>query len=117
MTLSMSVTFVAKLGRNSKRYRTAIRGLRKAAQDIKIPLKKLYDDKIPHLKAKYRETEDEKLDKIPAEIEEYITLSVFDREKYDRVEALTYEVTCIGDVKLFNDKKKAYSPSIPNSHS
>ena len=96
-------------GRNTKKYRTAIRGLRKAAQDIKIPLKKLYDEKIPHLKAKYRETEDEKLDKIPAEIEEYVTLSVFDREKYDRVEALSYEVTCVGDVKLSNEEKSILS--------
>ena len=36
-----------KLGPNSKRYRTVIRDFRKSAREIKIPLQKIYNEKIP----------------------------------------------------------------------
>ena len=94
-----------EFGRNTKRYRTIVRELRQAAWDKKAEYKLLYDEKLEHLRCKYRETEQEKMDRIPAEMQEYITLSIFDREKYERVEELTYEVTCIGDVHLSNKEK------------
>ena len=62
-------TLMNQLGRNSKKYRTVIRSLRKSARETKIPLQKLYDEKLPHLRDKYRETENEKLDKAPDEIQ------------------------------------------------
>ena len=69
-----------ELGRNTKRYRTVIKDLRQAARDMKTSYKSAYEDKMIHLRFKYRETEQEKLDKIPAEMEEYIALTIFDRE-------------------------------------
>ena len=58
------------LGCNSKRYRSVIREFRQAARETKIPLEQLYDEKIPHLREKYRESEDEKTNKIPNEMQE-----------------------------------------------
>ena len=55
---------------------------------------------------------EEKLDKIPNEMQEFITLSVFDREKFERVDTLTYEVTCVGDVNL-TDEEKSQIDDIP----
>ena len=63
-----------------------------------------YDEKLDQLRFKYREDEQEKLDKIPSEMQEFITLSIFDREKFERVETLTYEVTCVGEVKLSDEE-------------
>ena len=94
-----------EMGRNSRKYRTAIRGLRQAAWDIKNNYKILYENKLEHLRLKFRKTEAEKLDKIPKEMEEYFELSIFDREKFDRLEASSYEVTCVGDVTLSNEEK------------
>ena len=98
-----------ELGRNSKKYRTVIRSLRKSARETKIPLQKLYDEKLPHLRTKYRETENEKLDKVPVEIQEWVALSVFDREKFDTIDPLAYEVTCVGEVTLTNEEKSILS--------
>ena len=93
------------LGRNTRKYRTVIKNLRLAARDIKANYKTTYDAKMDHLQHKYRETEEEKLDKIPKEMEEYITLSIFDRDKFDRLEELQYEITCVGDLELKDNEK------------
>ena len=53
------------LGRNTKRYRTVIRGLRLSAREVKATYKAKYEEKMEHLRFKYRETEQEKLDKVP----------------------------------------------------
>ena len=58
------------LGKNTRKYRTVIKNLRLAARDIKANYKTTYDAKMDHLQHKYRETEEEKLDKIPKEMEE-----------------------------------------------
>ena len=101
----MRTKLMRQLGKNTRKYKTVIRNLRKAARDTKAIYKTIYDAKLPHLRLKYRETEEEKLDKISAEIGELITLSIFDREKYDRIEELSYEVTCVGDIELSSEEK------------
>ena len=93
------------LGMNSKTYRTTIRGFRDAALARKVEYRDKYDKKLEHLKFKYREDEQEKMDKIPDEMQEYVSLSIFDREKYDRLEIRSYEVTCVGDLNLSNEEK------------
>ena len=95
-----------ELGRNTKKYRTVIRGLRQAAWDTKNSYKTIYEDKLVHLRCKYRETEQEIMDKIPNEMQEFITLSIFDRKMYGRLEPLTYEVTCVGKVTLNNVERE-----------
>ena len=58
-----------------------------------------------NLKLKYRDTEEEKMDKVPTEMEELYSISIFDREKYANLEELSYEITCIGEVNLTNEIK------------
>ena len=94
------------LGKNTRRYRTVIKNLRKEARATKEEFRKNYDQKMEHLRYKYRETEEEKLDKVPKEIEEYITLSIFDRDKFANLEELSYEITCVGDVYLSEEEEK-----------
>ena len=91
------------LGQNSKRYRTTIRKFRDAALARKAEYKEKYSKKLEHLKFKYREDEQEKLDKIPEEMKDYLTLSIFDREKSDRLQVLSYEVTCVGEIQLSDE--------------
>jgi hypothetical protein len=93
------------LGQNSKRYRTIIRNLRGDAQKTKKIYKEKYDKKLNHLRYKYRESEEEKLDKIPKEMQDFESLSVFDRGKFGRIEVQKYEVTCVGDVDLSTETK------------
>ena len=39
-------------------------------------------------------------------MQEFVSLSIFDREKFERIQPLTYEVTCVGKVTL-SDKEKS----------
>ena len=99
-------TRVAKiLGKNSKRYRTTIRAFRDAALARKAEYREKYDQKFDHLKFKYREDEADKIDKIPEEMQEFISLSIFDREKFDMIEIQSYETTCLGDLDLSNSER------------
>ena len=88
------------LGQNTKKYRTVIRNLRGDAQKIKSFYKEKYEKKLEHLRNKYRESEEEKVDKIPSEIEEYSSLSIFDRGKFCRIEIQLYDITIVGEVYL-----------------
>ena len=38
-------------------------------------------------------------------MQEFNSLSIFDREKYERLKELTYEITYVGDVTLSNVEK------------
>ena len=98
-------TVAGMMGKNSKRYRTAIRSLRDAAKAKKAEIGERYTSKLRNLKFKYREDAQEKLDKIPEEMQEYLNLSIFDREKFDKLEIQSYEVTCVGEMQLSNEVK------------
>ena len=87
-------------GLNSKPYRAKIKIFQDEARAVKSEIRTKYKDKIEHLQLKYRETEEEIIDKVPAEMEELATLSIFDREKFDRIEVKNYEITKIGEVNL-----------------
>ena len=98
-------TLADALGRNSKRYRTTIRKLRDAALARKNEMRDKYKDKVRDLKFKYREDTEERLDKIPDEMQDYHNLSIFDREKFERIQIQSYEVTCVGEIHLSNEEK------------
>ena len=93
------------MGKNSKRYRATIKRFRDAALAKKAEMREGYQHKVRDLKFKYREDAQEKLDKIPVEMQDHPTLSIFDREKFDRVEIQSYEVTCVGEINLSNEEK------------
>ena len=52
------------LGRNTKKYRTQIRSFQEKARNIKLESREKYKDKLVHLKQKYRENDEEKLDNL-----------------------------------------------------
>ena len=87
-------------GLNTKPYRAKIKIFQEEARVVKSEVRAKYRDKIEHLQLKYRETEEEKSDKVPEEMEELATLSIFDREKFERIETKNYEVTKLGKVNL-----------------
>ena len=60
---------------------------------------------MEHLKFKYREDAEEMLDKVPTEMQEFFTLSIFDREKFDRIEIQSYEVTKVGKIEVSNNEE------------
>ena len=92
---------------NSKTYRTTIRGFRDAALARKVEYRDKYDKKLEHLKFKYREDEQEKMDKIPDEIQEYVSLSIFDREKYDRLRSSHMRLPAL-EILISLMKKRLY---------
>ena len=47
------------------------------------------------------------MDKNPKEMQDYVSLSIFDREKFDRIDILSFEVTCIGDIELSDEENIA----------
>ena len=53
------------MGKNTKRYRTRIRGFQERARKAKAEAKEKYKNKLEHLKFKYREDEEELLDTVP----------------------------------------------------
>ena len=95
-----------KFKKNSKTYRSKIRKLRAAALAKKEEYREWYNKKIEHLKFKYREDKEDKLDTIPPEMMNFASLSIFDREKYRNLEALTFDITCVGEVNLTNETEK-----------
>ena len=91
------------MGKNSKRYRTRIRGFQERARKVKAEAKEKYQKKLEHLKFKYREDEEEILDNVPEEMKEFMDLSIFDREKYERIQIQSYEITCVGETNLSDE--------------
>jgi hypothetical protein len=92
--------------KNSKPYRATIKKLRNEAAKTRRENKKIYELKLEHLKIKYRQTEDEKIRRIPEGLEEYDCLSVFDPAKFDEIEVQNYEIETIGKVDLNDNEKK-----------
>ena len=95
-----------KLNKNSKTYRSTIRKLRNSALTKKEEYRGKYDQKVEHLKFKYREDKEDNLDKIPTEMHEYALLSIFDREKFEKIEKLSFEITRIGELEISNKEEK-----------
>ena len=95
--------------KNSKPYRRIMKKLRSEANVKRREMKKIFEDKILHLKRKYRETEDEKIRKIPEALEEFDELSIFDPGKFEEIVTETYEVQTFGNVDLKENEKKILS--------
>ena len=96
-----------RLVHNSKTYRKAIKILRLKSDKVKNEYKQKYEKKIKHLKNKYRQKENEILDEVPDEVKDFKELSIFNQEKYDKVEKRTYKVRVIGDVEISEEEEMA----------
>jgi hypothetical protein len=93
-------------GQHSKTTRMIIKKLRTEAQTVKKDHEMTYRQKIEHLKRKYREDEEMKMDKIPDELKEFGSVCVFDRGKFENLEIEKYDVKVIGDILLDDDEKR-----------
>ena len=62
-----------------------VKNLRKEAARTKSTLMKKYEEKMKHLRRKFRTSEEEKTDKIPDSIKDLNLekLSIFSKKKYD----------------------------------
>ena len=94
-----------KFGDRTRRTRRIFKELRQEALKIKEDYSNKYSKKIVHLKSIYQETEEDKLDKIPADLEIYANLGVFSNEKYKNIETDNFEITVVGEVPLTRDEK------------
>ena len=70
---------------NTKTYKKVIQYLREEAAEVKRMQGEKNKKKIEHLEKKYRETGEEEM-KAPQGMEEVSHLSVFDEEKFEKIE-------------------------------
>ena len=86
--------------KNSKPYRAKIKSLRCESAKVKNELNRKYEKKLSHLRAKYRDSEDDKIRKVPKSLEEFSDLSIFSPRKYNEIETERYDVEIIGNIIL-----------------
>ena len=92
-------------GKNTRRYNGIIKKLRTEARLVKTEYKEKYKNKLEHLLRKYREDEDSRMDKVPENLQEFSNLSVFDKNKFSKVTAVTYDARVVGEVEVDEDEK------------
>ena len=96
-------------GEKTRSYKKTVNYLNKVARKTKNILQEKYKNKIKHLRAKYRQTEEEKVEEIPEDLEEYSNLSVFNKQKYEELKVNKYDVQVIGEVELDDDERAVLS--------
>ena len=86
-------------GKNTRRTRNIVKRLRSEAAKAKKMSMMKFEEKMKHLRRKFRESEDDKIRKIPEALQglELDELSIFDKVKYKQIEAWDYEVEVIGE--------------------
>ena len=52
------------------------------------------------MRKKHKTSEEEKLREVPKGLEDLIHLSIFDGDKFEKIEKVEYEVVVIGDIDL-----------------
>ena len=96
-----------KLGNNSRPFRRVMKYLNGEANKTKNVNMEKYREKIKHLRRKYKVEEEEKLDEVPTELENFSTLSVFNGEKFENIKCDEITITIVGDINVDEDEKAA----------
>ena len=80
---------------------------RKEAAKVKKEAMMKYEQKMKHLRRKFRGDEEEKLKKVPEALEDLGIegLSIFSERKFTEIKAWDYEVEVIGDLELSNNER------------
>ena len=95
-----------RLRKNSRPYRNLMRMLKDLSHKVKEEHRIKYDKKVEHLKRKYHENEEEKLDRVPDHLRAFKSLSIFDRGKFEEIKVSENEVLCVSDgVELSDDER------------
>ena len=95
------------LGKNTKKARNIVKKMRQEAARSKSTMMRKHEEKLKHLRRKYRKTEEEKLDKIPEVLEELQieNLSIFSKAKYDNKTTVEYEADVLGDIEISDNER------------
>ena len=96
-----------EFGKNSRRSRNMMKNLRQYAARHKKMMMKSYEEKLKHLRKKYRTSEEENTDQIPDSMSDLglEKLSIFDKKKYDDKMVMEPEPEIIGDITLHNNER------------
>ena len=92
-------------GIKTRKYKRAINHLNEAARKTKEKLNEKYKNKIKHIRSKYRNEEEDEGIEIPEDIEEFSELSVFTKEKFEKIRVPENEVKTIGEIELSEDER------------
>ena len=68
---------------------------------------KKYEQKLKHLRRKFRTSEEDKINKVPESIQDLKleNLSVFNKKKYYDLQIVEYETEIIGDIILTDNER------------
>ena len=107
MKYSMRKQIKDEYGKNSRRSRNLVKNLRKEAGRSEMMAMRKNESKMKHLRKKYREGEEEKIDKIPESMKDLNLekLSIFDKKKFEEKTAIEYEAEIIGNIELTNNER------------
>ena len=94
-----------EMGEKSNKYRRTMRHLMRTAQAAKESLKYKYDKKFEHLKDKYRDDKEKRIDMVPEELTEFRDIAVFNKEKFDSMEIQVPEIVKYGEVEMNDDEE------------
>ena len=95
------------LGKNTKKTRNIVKKMRQEASRAKSSMMKKQEEKLKHLRRKYRKTEESKIDTVPKVLEDLKieNLSIFSKKKYDDKEVISYETQVIGEIELSDNER------------
>ena len=93
------------MGEKSNNYRRMMKNLNMKTQITKEKLRQKYDKKLTHLKEKYMDDKERRMDIIPEELEEFRDLAIFNKEKFDNIETEVPTVVKYGEVELSEDEE------------
>ena len=94
------------IGNNTKPYRRLMKHLNNEAAKERDKHEVKYIEKVKHLKKKYTEDEEMKLDEVPPGLEQHSCLSIFSKVKYTNICAKDYNVIILGDMTIDEDEQK-----------
>ena len=94
-------------GKNSRRTRNMMKNLRKEAAKVKKEAMMKYEQKMKHLRRKFRTDEEDKMKKVPEALDNLGLegLSIFSEKKFVEIKAWDYEVKIIGDLDLSDNER------------
>ena len=94
-------------GKNSRKSRNRIKNLRCEAARRKKTMMKKYEEKLKHLRRKFRMSEEDKINQIPEAMKDLFleNLSVFSKTKYEEIKVIEYETDMIGDLELSDNER------------
>ena len=94
-----------EMGKKSNKYRRTMKHLMNMAKMTKENLKQKYDNKIEHLKNKYKDDKEKRLDMVPEEMAEFRDIAVFNKERFEKMEVQVPEIVKFGEVELNEDEE------------